>query len=191
MYNLKVILKIKMKLKIIITFLFLCIQSTHCLSQNNTYPLNIGDKWIYLQTDFNSGNFYGEVEKDVLEDTIFENGKVYKKIKEQGNYIDNIIYQRIQGDSIYQFINRLNREELFFDFTRSQRGEIINCFSNNFNNPNDTTYIYLWSIGNKYLWGKNRRQWIFLVDYSKFMVDDERHIEITEGIGITNKQHGP
>jgi hypothetical protein len=49
----------------------------------------------------------------------------------------------------------------------------------------DTTTIVFYGLTTVNLFGENRRQWYFGIDYTRRLIDDEESIRITEGIGVT------
>lgn len=95
-------------------------------SSTNFFPNNIGDFWEYIEEDTTTlfGQFYTlkfSVSKEVLDDTLMNNGLIYKKIKwknEANSVSYPPSYEYLKTDSIgnaHIFYN--DSDYLLFDFT--------------------------------------------------------------------------
>ncbi len=93
----------------------------------NYYPINTGDFWEYIEKDTTTllGQFYFglnfSVIREVLKDTLFDNGKIYKQIKWENvansvNYEPRYEYHRIDSTGKV-YLNYSNQDYLLFDFT--------------------------------------------------------------------------
>lgn len=93
----------------------------------NYYPINTGDFWEYIEKDTTTllGQFYFglnfSVTREVLKDTLFDNGKIYKQIKWENvansvNYEPRYEYHRIDSTGKV-YLNYSNQDYLLFDFT--------------------------------------------------------------------------
>lgn len=150
-------------------FLVPLILSTFIFAQTPVYyPLNVGDFW----------QFYFNVNREVLKDTVFLNGKTYAQIDDE--IYQNFYYQRQAGDSVFQWDHFNNQEQLFYDFSR-QAGDTIASFPRG----SDTTDIILLSINTVNIFGRNLLQWTFLIDWERNSIDDEDYHEITDSLGLT------
>jgi hypothetical protein len=96
-----------------ITFLIVIILISFInLKAQHTFPLHIGDKWIY----WNYPNYYDEYSID--SDTVMDNGKLYFNLQ-------GILYRQ-EGDSVYTFDHALNDEYLIFDFSADSGDTVTN-----------------------------------------------------------------
>ena len=82
------------------------------LKAQHTFPLHIGDKWIY----WNYPNYYDVY--SINSDTVMDNGKLYFNLQ-------GILYRQ-EGDSVYEFDPTLNDEYLMFDFSADSGDTVTN-----------------------------------------------------------------
>ena len=102
--------EIKMKT---ITFLIVFILvSLSKLEAQHTFPLHVGDKWIY----WDYPNYYDEY--SIHSDTVMDNGKLYFNL--------HGTFYRQEGDSVYTFDGTLNDEYLMNDFSADSGDTITN-----------------------------------------------------------------
>lgn len=115
----------------------------------NYYPISTGDFWEYIVKDTTTffGQFYEgmnfSMTKEVLDDTLMPNGKIYKKIKWENiansvSYSPWFEYHRIDSTgNVFLFYN--NQDYILFDFNLT----IGQTYSSHV--PN-----HIWKISDKY-----------------------------------------
>jgi len=138
-----------------------------------TYPLNLGDYWQYEKIYLNEYYSY-----EVVGDTTFlSNGLTYK-ILQSGT--GGKSYKRFFEDKVYNYYTSSEEEELIYDFTL-QPGDTVAIYIF----QNDSLIITLEIIKYTYLFGLDRKQWVFLWDIPNLM-NEEMTFTITDGICQTS-----
>jgi hypothetical protein len=151
---------------------FLFVHSPVSFGQASIYPLHIGDRWEYRD--------FGLLGVRIPKDTLMPNGQRYFVLETYSGYLNYSRFHRTNGDQVYMYYPATNSDELWFDFTRSHYDTIAV-----YQHGIDTTTIVFYGQSIVNLFGANRRQWYFGIDYLRRMIDDEESIRITEGIGVT------
>ena len=159
-------------------FLVCLLAAEATYSQPVVYPLHVGDLAEYWQ-DY--GGYYSFTSK-ITSDTLMPNGKEYFVVEDF--FFGPIRYQRQQGDSVFQYIGSLLGERLLYDFSRSI-GDTISSYPSPYTNGSDTTDIIFLNSGTATIFGRERRQWVFLIDNTRHAIDDEQVEYITDSIGVT------
>jgi hypothetical protein len=119
------------------------------LDSINYYPNNIGDFWEYIVRDTTTllGQFYAglnfSMTKEVMNDTLMPNGKIYKKIKWENiansvSYSPWFEYHRVDSTGNV-FLYYDNQDYILFDFSLS----VGQTYSSHIIN-------HIWKISNRY-----------------------------------------
>lgn len=163
-----------MKMKQVLSVLvFCCASSGMIFGQTVEYPLHPGDQWEWYVP--NVADTQRAISK-IVGDSTFPNGKTYAVMQ---GALFAVPFQRQQGDSVYQYLTDLQKEVLFFDFTRSP-GDTIAVFPR----FSDTSVIVLIGKATYPVFGHNLRYWFFLVDNIKRAIDDEEFYTVIDSIGV-------
>lgn len=150
--------------------------SQTALTQQTTYPLHVGDRWEFWSDDVVEHYAHTII---ISKDTTLPNGLTYACLVGKPNIPEQ--FQRQVGDSVFRFIPGFGEEKLLFNFSASP-GDIIAQYPWG----GDTTAITLVGIQAKTIFGRNLRQWCFLIDHMKHAVDDEEYYYVTDSLGLTS-----
>ena len=123
-------------------------QKLNLIQIHNYYPNNIGDFWEYIVKDTTTllGQLYElkfSITKEVLNDTLMHNGKIYKKIKWENvenscRYLPWYEYHRVNSTgNVFLYYN--NQDYMLFDFSLS----VGQTYSSHITN-------HIWKISDKY-----------------------------------------
>lgn len=158
-------------MRFLLPSLFVIVQ---LFAQPVAYPLHIGDIWQYRNAAVMSGDTSVYSYK-AFSDTLL-GGKTYTVIF-FNNYPVSI--QRQSGDSVFLYRPGIEKELVYFDFSRSL-GDTVSSTPLG----NDTMDVVLTQtdVGNYF--GSSRRIWIFSVNRARHMIDDEYSVTVADGLGI-------
>lgn len=156
-------------MRYLIIFLIVFLFVSNSLSQFY-YPLQIGNYWEYSS----------DYRKQIPNDTILPNGKLYSIVRIHGT--DNFKLQRNEDQKVLQFDKILNEEIVIFDFTKSD-GELVSKigYGSNFL---DTLIIVCKGTQRSNIFGSERLQYKFW-HYPLWGFDIDVVYTITDSIGIT------
>jgi hypothetical protein len=168
----EVVMKNHVKFLVISFVCFLFARSSVSFGQVNIYPLHVGDRWEYHD--------FGLLGVRIPKDTLMPNGQRYFVLETYSGHLNYSQFHRTNGNQVYMYYPEANSDELWFDFTRSNPDTIAV-----YPRGTDTTTIVFYDLTTVNLFGQNRRQWYFGIDYTRRLLDDEESIRITEGIGVT------
>ena len=162
-------------------FLFLLVLSIQTNAQPVLYPLHNGDIWQYkyiIVPPIDTSVYSNRVGSDTII------GRNTYKIIFSGNYIANLVRQ--SGDSVFFYRSSINREVLYYNFSKSI-GDTIS--STPFGN--DTMDIVLTGAFVGKYFGVSRRAWSFYVNQSRRSIDDEYTVIVADSLDCwTNPSFG-
>ena len=141
--------------------------------QSVEYPLHPGDQWEFY--DLSGPDTQWSFNK-IVKDSTLPNGKTYAFMRGSAWAMP---FQRQQGDSVYQYLTDLQKEVLYFDFSRSP-GDTISIFPR----YSDTSVIVFLGQTSGLVFGHDLRKWMFLLDNIKSAVDDEVYYTVIDSIGV-------
>lgn len=156
---------------IIQSFLIVCLAAATSFSQAY-YPLHVGDRWSYSYIPYGP-RFSVRTETD----SVMPNGKRYSVVLDSSS--PTIRFERQEGDTVYVYYPWLNKDVLFFDFSRGI-GDTVSTTQLGA----DTMDIVLADSYVADIFGASRRQWVFSVNPIRQAIDDEYSVWICDSIGI-------
>lgn len=155
--------------------MFLFLSFSEAVAQFVTYPLNVGDRWVYAYSPLTGG---GTFSVHVASDTIMPNGKTYS-MKVYSSVFD---FERQSGDSVFLFDLYSKREVLYFDFSRNT-GDTVSSAPFG---P-DTMDIVQANFSLMDLFGASRRVWTFAVNPRRHAIDDEYVVNVADSLGAIGR----
>jgi hypothetical protein len=160
------------------TILFLLAIFVQTNAQPVLYPLYVGDIWQYKYTSTLPPD-PTVISYRVGQDTIIS-GNTYKIIF-SGNYVKNLVRQ--SGDSVFFYQTSINKEVLYYNFSKSI-GDTISSTPLG----NDTMDIVLTGINVYKYFGISRRTWSFYVKRSRHIVDIDYSVSVADSLGEVGRQ---
>jgi hypothetical protein len=165
-----------------LSFIFLLLLSpiSNIIAQySTTFPLQTGNLWLYR----NSYPLLDPVRvQRTVGDTTMPNGLTYTTVFDSTYSSQVILFYRQSGARVYQYGRFVAaQEQLVFDFSR-MAGDTIASFRYG----SDTCTITLTYRGFQNIFGMNREQWMFLINPTVRITDDETQYTITDSLGITS-----
>ncbi len=158
-------------MRLLLPCLFMAVQ---VLAQPVSYPLHLGDLWQYrnaavMNPDTSIYSYRA------LSDTVIA-GKTYTVI-----YFTDypVSFERQNSDSVFRYEVAFGKEVLHFDFSRSP-GDTVSTTAHG----SDTMDIVLLAANVADYFGTSRRTWIFYVNPSRHVIDDEATVTVVDGIGM-------
>ena len=139
------------------------VQVDPSFGQHVDYPLQVGDRWEYIE-----GYTGSTIRNEVLKDTILSDGLEYACFSDGS-------CQRQLGDSVFKYgtVNSL------YDFSKSLGDTIRTVIS-----AADTLDLVVTSFDTVSMFGRNLREWGFHYHYRHLLGSDETFF-VTDSLGLT------
>ena len=146
-------------------------------AQDACYPLHIGDMWQYrvFEIPVVDSSVYSY---SVVSDT-FLAGNTYTVRRSSGSSVES--YERQSGDSVLVYRPYLQKEILWFDFSRSA-GDTVSVTPLG----GDTMDVVLRSASTSVYFGQARKTWTFYVNQARHTIDDEYTVVVADSLGVVN-----
>ncbi len=118
------------------------------------YPLNTNDFWEYRRNE-NNGVLITQETRKVIGDTLFPNGRAYRRIEKKSPFGLRQVFQRVDSaDNVYQFNTSHSDEFLLFKLNISF-GDAWNFPL--FGNPSDSGFSQVTQIGEAVFFSKSHK----------------------------------